>query len=131
MKTIICTVLALALFSGNSIAAASQNEADEPAGKIVVRTIKNPCGQEITEGSPASALLNHLGQPDVKLTPDVWVYRNYHAEQKEAQDHKCDRLVITLVKGVVTEMLLVNCRAEAVIAARLRAASRTETPEEG
>ncbi len=62
-----------------------------------------------------------LGQPDLTLGDDVWIYHRFGAASPSDCRAGCDRLVITFAAGKVAELQLVNPRAEKIYAARLRA----------
>ena len=75
----------------------------------------------IERGATRFTVLGYLGAPSGKLGSDVWVYRHFAADLDEANDRGCDTMLITFSHGYVTEIMLVNDRAFAVVAAPVKA----------
>lgn len=51
-------------------------------------------------GDSAVKVSNKLYEPDAKLSPSVWVYRNFPAAQgKDAGRHFCDNLIVSFGPG--------------------------------
>jgi hypothetical protein len=125
MKTLLIPLLALtvAIAADSSFATNPPAAVAEPtAAAIRVRTVSNN-GWEITRGMPAQAVLNHLGQPDLKLSANAWVYYRFHAVQKHPNARECKVLLVTLTDRIVTDLHLVCERAQGIITARVRRGS--------
>ena len=58
-----------------------------------------------------------------ELSPDVWVFSGYHADNDLPNDQGCGTLVITFANDKVVNLQLVNKPAVAAIAANLRLGS--------
>ncbi len=120
MKTKLASFLVLAAALSISFSAplhAAPKSAEAHA--VRVRTV-NFDGWEISRGASAQTLVNRFGMPASKLSENTWVYEGFHAVQKRAPARECDTLIVTLVEGVVTDLHLVNDRAESIIAARVQ-----------
>jgi hypothetical protein len=76
---------------------------------------------QVTVGSSKLTVRRVLGAPDRRLSPDVHVYRNFHANQDLANDFGCDSMIITFADGKVADLKFANLRAVKVIAANLKA----------
>jgi hypothetical protein len=51
-------------------------------------------------GDSAVTVTNKLFEPDLKLSPSVWVYRNFPAAPgKDAERHFCDNLIVSFGPG--------------------------------
>ena len=80
-------------------------------------------GWEITRGMKIKKVTNRFGAPDAKLSANVWVYQRFHSVPNRPEARECTTLVITFVEGVVSDLHLVNERAEAIITARVQSGS--------
>ena len=83
-----------------------------------------------TRGSPVSHVERALGAPYRKLSDDVWVYTNFHGESHVsdlAHGQDCSTLLVTFTNGRVSDLNLINERAQQIIAARLRAKASETT----
>ena len=80
----------------------------------------------VAYGSSKATVHRVLGVPNLKLSSDVFVYFNFHAEQKLADDHGCHSLMVTFKAGNVAELKLINSRAVTEIATELRTGSSGE-----
>jgi hypothetical protein len=120
MKTNIYSVLILAAALSVSalipLSAAPAPQVSVPMAYSVSRVDVNS-SQSIARGATAWTVLRLLGNPRQKLSGDTWVYYGYQADFKPANDQQCGTLVLTVVRGEVTDIKLVNDRAAKVIAA--------------
>ena len=131
MKNVLASLLLLAVAAGPAITAAPENGAEVKAHAIPVRSVQAPDGTEIQREMASCEVLRHLGPPDVKPSDNEWIYRSFHAEGKEVSQLKCDRLMITFTDGVVSDLQLINCRAEAVVISRAQKKAAKPTPDAG
>ena len=76
--------------------------------------------QSITRGATAWIVQRLLGSPRQKLSSDTWVYYGFHADLGTANDQQCDKLILTVVRGEVTDIKLVNDHAAKLIAAHAK-----------
>lgn len=67
--------------------------------------------ESITRGATAWTVLRLLGTPRQKLSSDTWIYTGFHADFEPANDQQCDKLILTVVRGEVTDIKLVNNHA--------------------
>jgi hypothetical protein len=72
----------------------------------------------VQRGATVYEVLAYLGEPARKLGPNVWVYPNYCSSAEQLRKDGCSVLLVTLRDRVVTDLQLVNGRAEAVLAKR-------------
>lgn len=134
MRTHLVSTVLLAFALGASATFASSSS--ETAYAFRVSSAKQHNGK-IEPGSSRATVRLTLGLPHVRLSPDVYIYHDFHVLQDVANENGCDSLVVTFKKGMVVDLKLVNRRAVQVIAAGLRtkpsatvwvAATGTETP---
>jgi len=120
MNTRISSVLILAAALSVSalvpVSAAPAPQGTVPMAYSVSRVDINS-SQSITRGATAWTVQRLLGTPRQKLSGDTWVYSGYQADFKPANDQQCDTLVLTVVRGEVSDIKLVNHRAAQLIAA--------------
>ena len=123
MKTRLASILILAAALSASFST-SLNAAPKSAQAhaVRVRTV-DADGWEISRGMSAKTLVNRFGAPDTKLSENVWVYQRFHAVPNHSQARECTTLIVTFVEGVVSDLHLVNERAQAVITARVQSGS--------
>jgi hypothetical protein len=118
MKThISILVFATLLAAAGSLAAASMSETAH-AYRV---SSADGSGDRIVRGHTSSAVLESLYHPSWKLGDDVWVYRGFKAVGDQTRDAACSTLVITFTNGRVSDLMLVNDRALAVITKRIEA----------
>ena len=86
-----------------------------------VGAVDRSSSASVVRGSPMHEVLRVLGGPRRKLGDDVWIYRNFHPANAQSPGDTCSTLVITFVKGEVSDLQLVNDRAEIILAARFQA----------
>jgi hypothetical protein len=126
MKTNISSVLILAAALSASalipLSAAPAPQGVVPMAYSVSRVDVNS-SESITRGATAWTVLRLLGNPRQKLSSDTWVYYGYHADFEPANDQQCDKLILTVVRGEVTDIKLVNDHAVELIAAHAKTKS--------
>ena len=86
-----------------------------------VMSVERSGSAAITRGMALHEVQQALGAPRRKLSEDVWVYRNFNAGHAQAPDDDCSTLVVTFTNGKVSDLQLVNDRAEIIFAARAEA----------
>jgi hypothetical protein len=120
MNTRIPSVLILAAALSVSalipLSAAPAPQGSIPMAYSVSRVDVNR-SQSITRGATAWTVLRLLGTPRQKLSSDTWVYYGYQADFQPANNQQCDTLILTVVRGEVSDIKLVNNRAATLIAA--------------
>jgi hypothetical protein len=119
-RTTSVLILAAALSASALIplsAAPTSPKADPMA--FSVRTVDQN-GQSITRGASAVTVLRLLGAPHRKLSSDTWVYFGYRADSDRANELQCGTLVLTVVRGQVSDIKLVNDHAAQLIAANVK-----------
>jgi len=125
MKTRIPSVLILAAALSVS-ALIPLSAASAPQGAVAmaysVRSVDHH-GHLITRGTTALTVLRWLGTPRQQLSSDTWVYHGYQADFEPANDQQCDTLILTIVRGEVTDIKLVNDHAAKLIAAHVKTKS--------
>jgi hypothetical protein len=123
MKTKLASILVLAAALCASFSASlSAAPKTAQAHAVRVRTV-DADGWEISRGMSAKTLVNRFGAPDTKLSENVWVYHRFVAVPNHPQTRECKTLVVTFVEGVVSDLHLVNDRAQAIITARVQSGS--------
>ena len=72
-----------------------------------------------TRGDSMSNVRTSLGPPLRELSPNVWAYPDFHGGM--AQDPRDDSsiLIVMFTEGHVSDLRLINHRAQAIIAAQL------------
>ena len=87
-----------------------------------VRSV-NQNDHSIMRGATALKVLRWLGTPSEKLSDEMWVYYGYQANFEPANDQQCGTLILTIVRGEVVDIKLVNNRAATLIAANVKVQS--------
>ena len=122
MKTRIPSVLILAAALSVS-ALVPLSAASVPQGVVPmaysVRSVDQH-GHLIARGTTALTVLRWLGTPHRQLSSDTWVYYGYQADFAPANDQRCGTLILTMVRGEVTDIKLVNDHAAKLIAAHMK-----------
>ena len=103
--------------TGTLSAAPQKDQAYTHPVRVVERLGRAP----ITRGSTAVEVVQSLGQPKRKLSESMWVYRNYDAGFAQLPDDDCTTLLVTFANGKVSDLQLINDRAEIIFAARIEA----------
>ena len=123
MNTRIPSVLVIAAALSVSalipLSAAPAPQGSVPMAYSVSRVDINS-SQSITRGATAWTVLRLLGTPRQKLASDTWIYYGYQADFKPANDQQCDMLILTVVRGEVSDIKLVNNNAATLIAAHVK-----------
>lgn len=85
-------------------------------------------GGAVIIGTNETELLRLFGQPSLRLSDTLWVYESkFRAERTPTgDDHGCSTLVVTLSKGHIADMKLVNKSALHVIADSSRAGTKVQ-----
>lgn len=107
-------VAALGCFLAASLQAAPQRPS---ATAYAVDHITRDGAVVVKVGTADSTVCRWLGTPDRKIGDDVWVYHHFRASLEEAQENDCRTLLLTVTNGRVAQILIVNERAFASIAA--------------
>jgi hypothetical protein len=125
MKTKLASILVLAAacaaLSSTSLTAAP----NQPTALAFRVSTADFNGWEITRGMKAKKVINRCGAPDAKLSANVWVYQRFHAVPNQSEARECTTLVVTFVEGIVSDLHLVNDRAQTIIAARVQSGETT------
>ncbi len=131
MKTRLNSALILAATLSVSalvpLSAASNN--DSPVSfPVKTLTASAQGGEQIELGTTRSdvswAMRNKSRQ---ELSPDVWVFSGYHADNDLANAQDCGTLVIRFAHDKVVDMQLVNKPAVTIIASNLKPVSSTRS----
>jgi predicted secreted hydrolase len=120
-RTAFVLILAAAL-SASALSAASNSFS---AIAYSVNTVTSASGgyEKVSLGATSGAVARVLGSPALEISPDTWVYHNYHADLDLANDQGCDTMVISFAQGKVVNMKLVNHTAALFIAANVKVRS--------
>ncbi|MBI5693963.1 MAG: hypothetical protein HZC55_28140 [Verrucomicrobia bacterium] len=117
MKTTITALLAV----GCTLLALPVLPASEPRARAyrvnAIETLNSPT---IEPGASEFTVRHILGEPARKLDANTWVYERFRAWPEPPVEDDRRTLVIQFHSGRVADLLLVNSRAEVVIAARLQ-----------
>jgi hypothetical protein len=122
MKTRVPSVLLLAAALSMS-ALVPLSAAPAPQGVVpMIYTVRsvNHNGHLIARGTTALTVLRWLGTPRQTLSSDTWIYHGYKADFAPANDQQCGTLMVTVVRGEVTDIKLVNDHAAELIAAHVK-----------
>ncbi len=84
-----------------------------------VKSVERFGENTIVRGSKVIAVVQALGQPHHKLSPEVWVYLNFNGGHEQPATDNCTTLLVTFTDGSVDDLQLVNQRAEKIFAARM------------
>jgi hypothetical protein len=121
MKSSVSSPLALtAILALSAFTPAFAAPAGKPAATHPVIMVDH-AGNNITRGTGISEVLRILGMPNRKLTADVWAYANFSGGQAQHPKDDCGTLLLRFRHGRVSDIRLVNDRAEKIYAAQLRA----------
>ena len=122
MKTRLSSLLLLAAtlapFALTPALAAPQAK---PAASHAVTSVERLGSAAVTRGTLLLEVERSLGAPRRKLSETVWIYRNFSGGSAQAPDDDCSTLVVTFTNGKVSDLQLVNDRAEIIFAARAEA----------
>ncbi len=77
-------------------------EADDASPALANRTVSTPI-----VGLEESEVLQALGRPAERLTPEIWIYWQYYPPEKAVETGGNDTLVVTFARGRVSGMKLV------------------------
>jgi hypothetical protein len=117
-------ILAAALSASALIPLSAASHNDPAIGFPVTTVTVNQGRDEIQRGTTSMTVLRLMGATHQELSPDVWVYRHFQADNLDlANDQGCDALVITFVQGKVADLKLVNQSAVTAIAANMKVRS--------
>ncbi|HEY5552411.1 MAG TPA: hypothetical protein VIK52_11015 [Opitutaceae bacterium] len=75
---------------------------------------------QIGIGSTEMTVRQVLGMPNRRLSPQVCVYYNFHAQQELANDFGCNAMIVTFAKGKVVDLKFANLTAVKIIARNLK-----------
>ncbi|MEO7700236.1 MAG: hypothetical protein ABIZ04_13510 [Opitutus sp.] len=119
MKTNIASLLILtAVVSVTALCPASAASNRLPAVAYPVKsvTVADPFLPAIERGTDRATVVEVMGQPSTKLTPDVWLYQNYRTKDlNQVNDLDCRSLIVTFANHKVSKMNLANQRAAYLI----------------
>jgi hypothetical protein len=117
MKTS-CTVFAAFLALGASASAfAATAPKENPPIMHPVKAVARAGIVVVTPGMSAYEVGKFLGAPKRKIGTDIWVYTGFDGGSEQARTDDSSVLLITFTDGAVSEIRLVNPRAEKAIAA--------------
>jgi hypothetical protein len=120
MNTRTASVLILAAALSVSALSAASNNTSAIAYSVNTATSVSSGFEKVSLGATQGAVMRVLGSPALEISPDTWVYHNYHADLDLANDQGCDTMVISFVQGKVVNMKLVNHTAAVFIAANVK-----------
>ncbi|HWA25197.1 MAG TPA: hypothetical protein VG734_05930 [Lacunisphaera sp.] len=76
-------------------------------------------GTVVRAGDSAVTVVAHLGQPEQKMSRDIWIYRQFRSPEERHYQRDCTTLVVTFRDGRVTYLDRVNDPAVRWLAAHL------------
>lgn len=85
-----------------------------------VRSVKSWTGDQISRGDAPYTVRKSLGSPHETLSADVWVYRGYYPAEDSVPTFRGNTLLVTFTRNKVSDIHLVNPRAQRILAAHLR-----------
>ncbi|MBK8478763.1 MAG: hypothetical protein IPL39_21515 [Opitutaceae bacterium] len=94
--------------------------AGPPVDVVRVRLVKSRTGETVSRGEDPYSVRRTLGSPHKTLSSDVWVYRGYYPAEDTVPSFGGHTLLITFARDKVSDLHLVNPRAERILAAHLR-----------
>jgi len=111
------TVLFLAAALGTPAFTATANSTT-PMG-FRVKEVTSPYHAPIARGATEWMVRETLGVPTKCITPAVWLYYGFHANQELPNDPGCKILMISYANGRVADLKLINPTGAEVIATNL------------
>ena len=84
-------------------------------------------GTQIRRGTSDITVKSALGEPDQRLSPEVWVYYNFHSNQNLAKSLGCNTLMVTIENGKVADLKLLSRTGVQVVARNLQKRSAPAT----
>jgi hypothetical protein len=120
MKTRTSSLLLLVFISIIVSPAAITASSESSAKSYRVRAIEQRNQPVVEPGTSEAVVRRALGEPKRKLDSDTWVYESYEACSWKIETGDCSTLLVTFTRGKVTDLKLINDRAEKVIAASLQ-----------
>lgn len=72
----------------------------------------------VTVGVEQNRVRYHLGQPDRRIWPNVWIYRGFTTDLERARADGCNTLLVTFEQDRVADLKLINPRGTRVFLAR-------------
>lgn len=123
MKTNISALFAVGMVAAMPPLAPVRAKPVEPAPAHAhpVTYAERTSSSTVTRGTWRHHVERALGQPDLRLGDDVWIYHRFGTPSPSDCRAGCDRLVITFAAGKVAGLQLVNAPTEKIHVARLRA----------
>ncbi|MEO7599965.1 MAG: hypothetical protein ABIV50_13595 [Opitutus sp.] len=119
MKTNIASLLLLAaVISVTAFCplSAASNGLPAIAYPVTSVTVADRFRPTIERGTDRATVVEVMGQPSARLTPDVWLYHNYRTNDlSQANDLGCRSMIVTFANEKVSKMNLVNQRAAYLI----------------
>ncbi|MBI5767406.1 MAG: hypothetical protein HZA93_06390 [Verrucomicrobia bacterium] len=112
----------LALLAALSLALlpACTAPAAKPAARHAVSSVEKLGRPAITAGTSLHEVLSTLGKPHRALGDGVWLYRNFDGGFAQEPDDDCRTLKLVFLGDRVSDIELINDRAETVFAARFQ-----------
>jgi hypothetical protein len=119
-NTVFSTLVLTVAFAAATASIASATPASNAAQAHPVKYVERFGNAVVAVGTPLSSVLASLGAPAHKLAADVWAYSGFNAGLQQDRHDDCSTLLIRFQQGKVSEIKLVNDRAEKIVAAQLR-----------
>jgi outer membrane protein assembly factor BamE (lipoprotein component of BamABCDE complex) len=120
MNTRIPSLLVLAAALSTSALSAASKDTPAIAYSVSAVTSASSGFEKVSPGATQGTVVRVLGAPALEMSPDVWVYHNYHANLALANEQGCDTVVITFAQGKVADLKLVNHPAATYLAANVK-----------
>ena len=125
MKTRVSSILALvaAFAAFTAVSSAFAAPQTKTAYAHPVGSVERYGTTLVARGYAMHHVERSLGAPQLKLSADVWAFRNFNGGYEQSPDDDCTTLLVTFTNGKVTDLKLVNERAEKIYVAQLRTKS--------
>lgn len=121
MKTVLFSTLLCAAVLGLTSTSLSAASAEKPkAFSHSVGSVTPKNGSLVTRGQTPEQVIQAIGNPARKLSPDVWVFPGFDAGTEQSRTDDCGILVVSFVEERVADLSLINPAAETVLAARFQ-----------
>jgi hypothetical protein len=83
--------------------------------------IARPGDTDLARGASKSEVRLALGAPSHQLSADVWAYYGFNGGRQHTENDGCSTLLLTFTNDTLTDLQLINDRAQIVYAQRIRA----------
>lgn len=106
LKSLTLIAAALSAFAFTPLSATPKTHAAIAYRVSEVHPLDNP---SVSLGASRTQVVDFMGEPNWKITPDIWAYYRYHAVDVAQADHDgCSTILVTFTGRTVSDLKLAN-----------------------